>query len=114
MDIGKKVRELRKKHNMTANELAELCNISQSVISKLENGKRIADVPTLSKICEVFNITLADFFESNNHNNSINNNLDPLDDDLQKLFRSVKKLNSKQIKSLTDFLKIITETNEKM
>ncbi|MCR2045346.1 helix-turn-helix domain-containing protein [Anaerosalibacter massiliensis] len=104
MNIGKKIKELRKEHNMTANQLADLCNVSQSVISKLENGQRVADVPTLKKICEVFNITLSDFFASED-------GFELVDNDLRQLLNRARKLNSKQIKSLTDFLKTITDVH---
>lgn len=102
MDVGERIRELRKKHNMTTNELAELCNTSQPVISKLENGHRIPDVPTLKKICEVFNITLADFFAPENISK-------PTGDNLEELLNSAKELNPEQIKSLSNFLKTIID-----
>ncbi|HFL3828490.1 TPA: helix-turn-helix domain-containing protein [Clostridioides difficile] len=102
MDVGERIRELRKKHNMTTNELAELCNTSQPVISKLENGHRIPDVPTLKKICEVFDITLADFFAPENISK-------PAGDNLEELLNSAKELSPEQIKSLSNFLKTIID-----
>ena len=105
MDVGEKIRELRKQHNMTTKELADLCNISQPVISKLENGHRIPDVPTLKKICEVFNITLAEFF-------SPEGILKPLNSNLGELLNSAKELTPEQIKSLSNFLKTITEQKD--
>lgn len=102
MVVGERIRELRKEHNMTTNKLAELCNTSQSVISKLENGHRIPDVPTLKKICEVFDITLADFFAPENISK-------PVGDNLEELLNSAKELNSEQIKSLSNFLKTIID-----
>ncbi len=105
MDIGKRVKELRKEYNMTADELANLCNVSQPVISKLENGHRVPDVPTLKKICEVFNITLADFFAPENLSK-------PVEDNLKELLNNAKGLNSEQIKSLNNFLRTITNNKK--
>lgn len=104
MDVGERIKQLRKEHNMTSNELAELCNVSQPVISKLENGHRIPDVPTLKKICEVFNITLADFFAPEDLS-------EPLENDLKELLNNAKNLSPEQIKSLSDFLKTIIDSN---
>ncbi|MGN9166205.1 helix-turn-helix domain-containing protein [Tissierellaceae bacterium HCP3S3_D8] len=106
MDVGERIRQLRKEHNMTTNELAKLCNTSQPVISKLENGNRIPDVPTLKKICQVFDITLADFFAPEGLSS-------PAENELKELLNNAKELNSEQIKSLTNFLKTITDSNKK-
>lgn len=105
MDIGKRVKELRKERNITAEELAKLCNVSQPVVSKLENNHRVHDVPTLKKICEVLDITLADFFAPENSSM-------PLEKDLEELLNNAKELNSEQIRSLTNFLKTITGDNK--
>ncbi|MEG0153426.1 MAG: helix-turn-helix transcriptional regulator, partial [Cellulosilyticaceae bacterium] len=63
MDAAKRLKELRTSKNITTTELAKMCNISQDVISKLENNNRIVDVPTLSLICSALGITLKDFFD---------------------------------------------------
>ena len=54
MDVGKRVRQFRKIHNITTIELSKQCGISQSTISKLENGNRIpepADEYLIELIC---------------------------------------------------------------
>lgn len=102
MDVGKRIRQLRKEHNMTTNKLAELCNTSQPVISKLENGHRIPDVPTIQKICEVFDMTLSDFFAPEDFSISVDNNL-------EELLNNAKELNPEQIKSLSNFLRTIID-----
>lgn len=99
MDVGHKIKCLRKEHNMTTKELADKCNISQPVISKLENGNRIPDVPTLQKICNVFDITLSDFFA--------NNASETIDNSLKELLDSAKSLTPEQLKALSAFLKTI-------
>lgn len=38
--VGKRIRSLRKRRNLTQAQLAELCNLPQSQISQIENGAR--------------------------------------------------------------------------
>lgn len=65
MDIGqricKRIRELRKSHKLTQTELGERINLTQQTINKYEK-KIPPDILTLKDICDVFNITLTDFF----------------------------------------------------
>lgn len=56
--IGQRLKEIRKERGMTATELAELCGLSQTTISKVENGRWSASVDILSKICEVLDARL--------------------------------------------------------
>lgn len=102
MDVGKRVRQLRKIHNITTIELSKQCGISQSTISKLENGNRIPDVPTLEKICKALNMTLADFF-------SLERIPEPADEYLIELICTARKLNKEQLEALSLFLKTIIQ-----
>lgn len=62
MDAAKRLKELRLAKNLTTTELASLCMMQQSTISKLENNRQTIDIPTLITICGVLGISLADFF----------------------------------------------------
>lgn len=106
MEIGLRIKQLRKEHNMTAKELAKLCNTSQPVISKLENGNRSVDVLTLQKICKVFNITLSDFFSYDNLSETINSNL-------KELLNNAKSLTPEQLQSLNNLIKTFTSKNKR-
>ena len=65
--IGKKVKELRKANNFTMSELANICKISQSYISDLENGKiKKPSGEKLRKIAEVFGVS-TDYFLIEKH-----------------------------------------------
>ena len=44
MDIGLKIRELRKKRGITQERLAEYLNISSQAVSKWENGTALPDI----------------------------------------------------------------------
>lgn len=49
--IGQRLCELRKEQGLTSTQLAERCGLTQSTISKVENGKWSVSLDILSKIC---------------------------------------------------------------
>lgn len=55
---GQRIRNLRKKHNMTQNTLAQRLNIASSHVSLLENGKRCCTVDMFVEIAELFHVSL--------------------------------------------------------
>lgn len=58
-ETGKKIKELRRKKNMTQQELAEKCGFTNSLLSKIENGQTGSAVATLSRIASALGVTLA-------------------------------------------------------
>ena len=64
MYYGNRIRQLRKANNYTASQLAAALNVTQPVISNLENNKRELDISILEKICSIFNISIRDFFST--------------------------------------------------
>lgn len=54
---GNKLRALRKKHNMTAQELADKLGVTAPAISLWEHNKREIDNSTLLRIATIFNVT---------------------------------------------------------
>lgn len=65
MNIGLKIRELRKKRGFTQERLAEYLNISSQAVSKWENGNGMPDITLLPKISILFGITIDELFEIN-------------------------------------------------
>ena len=63
--IGNNIKELRKIHKLTQNDLAEKLNYSNKAISRWESGEIIPDVMTLNKICDIFQIPITQIFETN-------------------------------------------------
>lgn len=51
--IGSRLRELREAQGLTTTQLGERCGLTQSTISKVENGKWSVSLDILSKVCEV-------------------------------------------------------------
>lgn len=58
MDIGKEIKELRKKNGLSQMELAQKCNLSKNAIWNYENNKRVPSILTLKKIGEVLGVDL--------------------------------------------------------
>ncbi len=61
--VGLRIRELRKSMGLTTTVLAAKANISQSHLSKLENGKASVSIPILTRFCQIFDRPLSYFFQ---------------------------------------------------
>ncbi len=62
LNVGKKIRDLRKTQQMTAKQLANDARISVAMLSLLENGSTSGSIETLRKIAKVLDTTLAHLF----------------------------------------------------
>lgn len=62
MNIGNRIKQLRKTKNMTGNHLADLTGISQSIISRYERNVIEPPISSLKIICNAFGISLSQFF----------------------------------------------------
>lgn len=58
-----RIREYRRKNNLTTTELGGLIGLSQSTISKIENGQTSPKVEWLEKITDVFGCTVNDLVD---------------------------------------------------
>lgn len=56
--IGNNIKFLRKKHNLTQNDLAKLLNTSQSTISAYENGKSLVLTVFIFSLANQFNLSV--------------------------------------------------------
>lgn len=70
-EVGKRIYELRKKHNLTREKFAELCDISAQNVYYLEKGDGLPSCITLIDICNQFHISpskiLLDSIETEEH-----------------------------------------------
>ena len=62
--LADKIYELRKKKNLTQEDLAILLDISDKSVSKWENGTSKPTIENLKKISEIFDISLDDLIET--------------------------------------------------
>lgn len=58
MELGKRIAEIRKGHNLTQEGLAEICSVTRQTISNWENGKSYPDLETLVLISDTFDVSL--------------------------------------------------------
>ena len=52
MDLGKKILELRKKENLSQEQLAEKMNVTRQSVSKWENGESYPEMNNISELCK--------------------------------------------------------------
>lgn len=62
--IGKKIRHLRKELNLYASEIAKRANVSNGLISRIENGRTIPSLPVLFSIIDALGVEPSTFFEN--------------------------------------------------
>ncbi|MBQ9734258.1 MAG: helix-turn-helix transcriptional regulator [Clostridia bacterium] len=55
--ISKRIREARKENNLNQSELAKLCNVKQSCVSKWERGETLPDLVMVIKLCEILRVS---------------------------------------------------------
>jgi DNA-binding XRE family transcriptional regulator len=62
--IGVQVRQLRKRQEITAAELAHQAGLSAGMLSKIENGTVSASLESLESLARALNVPLTSFFAS--------------------------------------------------
>jgi len=64
MNIGNKILELRKKNNITQEELAERVGVSRQTISKWELGETSPDLRQSKELSKIFNVSLDELVDN--------------------------------------------------
>ena len=72
--IANNLVELRKKNNMTQNDLAKKLKYSDNTISRWEHAEITPSIETLQKISELYNISIEDIIKENITENIKENN----------------------------------------
>lgn len=98
INIGEKLRMLRKSKGYTTQQLADKVNVSQSYISRFENGRAIPDIDMLEKILQALDSKLSIFFAEDFRDMS---------EDLLQLIDTLKTLNPEARIKLNEFLKLL-------
>lgn len=62
IQIGKNIRSLRRKRQVSQEDLAETMGVTVQAISKWETGKANPDVMLLSGLAEYFEVSIDDLF----------------------------------------------------
>lgn len=61
--VGQKIRQIRKSRHLTQADLAARIGVTQSDLSRMENGEYKVGLDTLFKILQVFEMSMSRFFE---------------------------------------------------
>ena len=64
MNLGKKIAELRKKNNLSQEELAEKVGVARQTISKWEIGDTTPDINQVKIISKIFNISIDELIDN--------------------------------------------------
>lgn len=72
MDLGNRIANLRKKNNLSQEELADKIGVTRQTISKWELNNTTPDIMQAKKISEVFSISLDELTDNNMDNILIN------------------------------------------
>ena len=60
--FGKRIKELRKQHNLTQEQLSEILGVFQKQIGNIETGTTFTTMANLEKFAEAFGVEIADLF----------------------------------------------------
>lgn len=61
VELGKRIKELRKSRSLKQSDLSDLLGISRGQISNLEHGRRGLNLSQLQKLCTLFKVDLSYF-----------------------------------------------------
>lgn len=62
--LGKNLRNMRKKFNVSQSKLAKFCGITFQQIQKYENGKNRISASRLCQFCKFFKVQPNDFYKN--------------------------------------------------
>jgi len=66
--LGKRIKELRKRNNLSQEKLAELAGIEPTSLSNIENGRNYPSFITLEKILKILKTDFVTVFKFAKHN----------------------------------------------
>ncbi len=70
LDLGSRIRQIRKNHNLSQRELARRAGMHNGTISLIERNKINPSVESLKKLLDCLSVSLADFFAVENSKQS--------------------------------------------
>lgn len=131
MNVGQRIKELRKQNNMDQLELAKRLNVSNKTISSWEQNRTQPKMEMIEAMCKIFQCTKADFvsertdlvtsnaqtdvFIETKYKNSdghLSSYADKLtNESLVQLFEVIKDCNDAQVRLITAFVRLLLKHN---
>lgn len=71
--VGKFIKEIRIKNNLTQKEFADRLGVTFQAVSKWENGKNIPDISLIKEISKMFNVNIDEILEGEKKERKKNN-----------------------------------------
>lgn len=102
LDILDKITQLRLERNWSEYQLAERSGLTQSTISSWYRKNMLPTIPSLTRICDAFGITLSQFFLESKEENIVQ-----LSDQQIRLLQFAAKLDPDQYEALLAFLQTL-------
>ena len=93
--LGRRIKELIKKKNISQEKLAELINVDPTTISNIENGKNYPSLINLENLLDVLESSFLEAFDFNHKN------------DQKNLINEITEILKDNPKKLEDFYKIV-------
>jgi transcriptional regulator with XRE-family HTH domain len=85
LELGQRLVELRKKHNITQTEIAERLNVSQQVVSNIERGVTPPKIEQLKIFADLYNVSI-DYLIGHDYRE------DKIDDVEHRIMKCVKQM----------------------
>lgn len=99
MDVQKRIKDLMELRGWTDYRLAKEAGLSHSTVTNMFNRSNASTLPTLEAVCRAFGITLSQFFEDFEDNETLQ--------EQRLLFSKWSTFTSEQRKILLDLMDII-------
>lgn len=87
MNIGARIREIRKANGQKLINIAESAGLSQPFISEIERGIKVPSIEALQAICNALGVSLSEFFAEDKVE---------IEPELRRLIEAAKKLTPEQ------------------
>ncbi|GIO84833.1 XRE family transcriptional regulator [Paenibacillus faecis] len=71
MELGSKIRKIRKAQNRSLDDIAKACGFTKSLLSKIENGKTVPPIGTLIKIAEALGTKISILLDDQDLNGTV-------------------------------------------
>jgi transcriptional regulator with XRE-family HTH domain len=69
--IGVNIKRLRIQNRLTQQQVADMCNLSKGMISKIESGRVMPAIATLTRIAHALNVKVSLLMEEGNGRNAV-------------------------------------------
>ena len=101
MKFGDNLKLIRKRKNMSQEELADKVNVSRQSVSKWENGEAYPEMNNILELCKIFNCKINDLVHVDM------SDIDSLDDEIVMKVVKFNEEKQKRVKTLSNIISLI-------